>query len=179
MIFDKSRRIDWCSNRLVITGNANDIQKLKIKMGEAFTAPFTYSISRDSFSFKPKRFTNPIFAFWNLDLFSSENWQFWTQACILEGRGWDAWNVAHWGISFDVAVADGEINPTTKLVVDNKNMLEYRFRTGNQQSHKEFDLPTEGISALSDQFPELKIKLYYKYDSWSTEADLGWPIKFD
>lgn len=179
MFFDKSRKIDWCSNRLVITGNAKDLTKLKLKMGREFTAPYTYNIYRDSFSFKPKRFTNPIFAFWNLDLFTSDEWRFWTDACILEGRGWDSWNITHWGISFDVAVADNEINPTTQLIVNNQNMLEYRFRTGNQRPNSMFDTPAEGLSVLSDQFPKLNIKLYYKYNSWSEEADLSWPIKFD
>jgi hypothetical protein len=169
VFWDKSRKIEWVSNRLVISGEKRDLNRLRRKMGKAFTAPYTYNVRRDSFKFKPKHYSKPIFAFWNLGMFSANDWLFVTDAGIWEGHAWDSWNLAHWGVSLDVAVADDEINPTTSLEIASENVLVYQFKTGHLENHPLRQVPTYAIAELSSQFPSLDIELIYKREKWSED----------
>lgn len=176
MFFDKSYKLNWVSNRLEIKGNQTDLDRLKKKMGKEFTAPYTYNVKRDFFTFKSKHFSNPIFAFWNLQLFTEQTWINEVASRIAHGDAWDDFNCAWWGVPTDVAAPDYE-GSTTVLESDTPNKLVYKFRTtSGYRDSTMFDTPIRAIGELSLQHPNLDIKLMYRSSDWNQTAILSWPI---
>jgi hypothetical protein len=117
-------------------------------------------------------YSNPVFAFHNIYnhtqdgvsdeeyLKQSDHGKSTAEILSFSGNNGYDWNVRNWGTKWDVAIRHGEEYPDTELMIDTDDTLAYRFNTA-------WSPPTEAISKLSAQYPDLDFELSY-------EEETGW-----
>jgi len=154
---------NWVYNDLGITGNKEDIAKLKNQMNQPFTRIHDqWDADTNTYSQKEVLFSNPVFAFWNI--IKPTNMKAYN--AVSNGTSmdnpdnWYSWNNRNWGTKWDVAVADNEKYPETELYDEGDESLSYRFNTA-------WGCPESAIANLSSQFPSLDFNL-------SFEEETGW-----
>ena len=164
---------NWCYNSLTIEGDKKQIKAIKEQLNKPFKQ------SHDSWDKETKEmrlvetlYPNPVFAFHNIynhtqEGISDEEYlkqpdhkQPLEEALMFKGNHWYDWNVRNWGTKWDVAVSHNDEYPDTELTDESKTLLAYRFNTA-------WSPPTEAISKLSEQYPDLDFELSY-------EEETGW-----
>lgn len=175
---------NWVFNDLTVEGNPTMVQMLKDKMNQPFEVPVE-SHGDLSFNVKQVKYSNPVFAFWNIinpfdmgitaEEYATQptrselepnnpNWWADTNRLRLIDKSWYSWNITNWGTKWDVAVSDDEKYPDTELVYEDENgenlVLVYKFQTA-------WGIPEEAMITLSKQFPTLLFTL-------SFEEETGW-----
>lgn len=159
---------NWVYNSLTITGDKEQINKLKEQVGKSFTVPF------EKFDFETREYSvvytthdNPVFAFWNI-IAPTDLEEYPKQPprlrdasanSILKNLGasndWYNWNLRNWGTKWDVAN-----DSTIGTDINNPDNLVYLFDTA-------WSPPVDAIQKLSEQYPELEMEMRY-------EEEQGW-----
>ena len=157
---------NWCYNHLDITGG--DVSAIKAQLNTAFEVEHdSYNMETRQMERKLFKYSNPVFAFWNIikptDLETYHGPQpeiDLSKGISFDSDHWYDWNVRNWGTKWDVAVHQDEEYPETELTSESETSLGYRFNTA-------WSPPTEAIVALSKQYPNLEFTL-------SFEEETGW-----
>jgi len=171
---------NWVFNGLTVEGSPSSVQKLKEQMNKPITREYD---NWDSESMSMKRtievLNNPIFSFWNIiaptDMAEYIKQPNWVKDDISDerrsktGLDWYNWNCAHWGVKWDVAVADNYEYSDTELQDEQTNgentVLLYRFNTA-------WGTPDNALLELSRQFPDLLLTNEFEEEQgWGGEAE--------
>ena len=159
---------NWCYNYLSIEGSAKDISTIKAQLNTPFEVMHdNWNSETRQMEKKMYKYSKPVFAFWNivkptnLKAYNGPQPEIdLSKGVTFESDHWYDWNVRNWGTKWDVAVSDEEKYSETELTDEGKKFLSYRFNTA-------WSPPTEAITKLSEQYPDLVITL-------SFEEETGW-----
>jgi len=150
---------NWCYNSLTIEGSKELIADVKRMLNRPFVQ------SHDSWDRETGQMR--IVDNHRQDGISDEEYlkqpdhkQPLEEALMFKGNHWYDWNVRNWGTKWDVAIHDKDEYPDTELMEESETSLAYRFNTA-------WSPPTEAISKLSEQYPDLDFELSY-------EEETGW-----
>ena len=164
---------NWCYNSLTIEGSKELIADVKRILNRPFKQTHdSWNASSGKMELSDTIYSNPVFAFHNIYnhiqdgvpdeeyLKQSDFSKSTAEVLSFSGNNWYDWNVRNWGTKWDVAVRDNEEYPETELTDESETLLIYRFNTA-------WSPPTEAISKLSLQYPDLDFELSY-------EEETGW-----
>ena len=164
---------NWCYNSLTIEGSKELIADVKRMLNRPFVQSHdSWDRETGQMRIVETKYSNPVFAFHNIynhrqDGISDEEYlkqpdykQPLEEALMFKGNHWYDWNVRNWGTKWDVAIHDKDEYPDTELMEESDTSLAYRFNTA-------WSPPTEAISKLSLQYPDLDFELSY-------EEETGW-----
>lgn len=159
---------NWVYNNLKIEGNAHDIANVKAQLNKPFTHNVTPIGDLEYSTKKEIKFSNPVFAFWNIirpsDIEAYHKQPDHTlplaEAMLHKGDSWYDFNNREWGVKWDVAVSDDAKYPETELYDETNISLSYRFNTP-------WGVPDKALIKLTEQYPNLKFTL-------SFEEETGW-----
>ena len=164
---------NWCYNSLTIEGDSALIADIKRQLNKPFVQTHdSWNATTGNMELSQTQYSNPVFAFHNIynhtqDGVSEEEYlkqpdhkQPLEEALMFKGNHWYDWNVRNWGTKWDVAIHDEDKYPDTELMEESETSLAYRFNTA-------WSPPTEAISKLSEQYPDLDFELSY-------EEETGW-----
>ena len=157
---------NWCYNHLDITGG--DMSTIKAQLNTAFEVEHdSYNMETRQMERKLFKYSNPVFAFWNIikptDLETYHGPQpeiDLSKDISFDSDHWYDWNVRNWGTKWDVANRDDEKYHETELTDEGEGFISYRFNTA-------WSPPSEAIAKLSEQYPDLVFTL-------SFEEETGW-----
>lgn len=188
---------NWVYNVLTVEGSPDSVNKMKEQLSKPFTVAFENmgmgDISASGFPTKLKevKYTNPVFAFWNiinpLDMgitmeqyasqptrsnLNSNNPDWWADVQRLAqiDNSWYNWNIRNWGVKWDVANSDNNEYLDTELLSDYVNdkgnrVLIYRFNTP-------WSVPSIALIKLSTQYPDLLFNLEFEEETgWGGEVE--------
>jgi len=166
---------NWVFNNVTVEGSPSSVRLLKEQMNKPFTKENDcWNKETNVMEVTTDTYSNPIFSFWNIvaptdsvEYIKQPNW---ITADLEESRrshtglDWYTWNLNNWGTKWDVAVGDGDEYPDTELIAEEENgenlVLLYKFNTA-------WGVPTQALTKLSSQFPDLLITNEY-------EEETGW-----
>jgi hypothetical protein len=164
---------NWVYNYLDISGNEEDIAKVKAQLNKPFTKMHDqWNMKTNEMEVTETVYSNPVFAFHNIynhtqDGISDEDYIKQpdhtlpiAEAMQFKGNHWYDWNVRNWGTKWDVAVYDDKEYSDTELTEETETSLSYRFNTA-------WSPPNSAISKISSQYPNLVFTLSY-------EEETGW-----
>ena len=164
---------NWVYNSLTIDGDADSIAKIKSQLNQTFEVMHD-SWDKDTMEYSKKltKYSNPVFAFWNIikptnldAYFGPQPPHDVTKPISFDSDHWYDWNVRNWGTKWDVGVQDDEQYAETELMDESETSLSYRFNTA-------WSTPTPAILHLSAQYPEIEFNLSYEEETgWGGEIE--------
>jgi len=162
---------NWVYNSLSIEGSKELIADVKRILNRPFKKSHdSWNSQTGQMEISETAYSNPVFAFHNIynhiqDGVSDEEYLKQpdhtlpiAEAMMFKGNHWYDWNVRNWGTKWDVAIRHSEEYPETELIEEDETFLSYRFNTA-------WSPPTEAISKLSLQYPDLEIELSYQEET--------------
>jgi hypothetical protein len=174
---------NWCYNSLTIEGSKELVADVKRMLNRPFVMNHeSWNSETRNMEKQEQTYSNPIFAFHNIYNYRQDNISdevYYNQEIksrdlnrdtdqimadiineLATGNSWYDWNTRNWGTKWDVAVADNDEYPDTEITDESVGFISYRFNTA-------WAPPTQAISKLSEQYPDLDFELSY-------EEETGW-----
>jgi Ferredoxin-like domain in Api92-like protein len=189
---------NWVYNTVTIQGPKSEIDYIKDRLNSPFTlAQETFGMGDISSSGFPTKiqqvkYSNPVFAFFNIHSYKDEgitdeeyacqpnrdavdmtdpNWFAKSIEFAKTQKDWYSWNNSNWGTKWDVAVRDGEEYSNTELLEHNisdgdDNWLVYKYETA-------WSPAVTILEKLSHLVPNSLITLEYEEEQgWGGELEI-------
>ena len=186
---------NWVYNTLTIQGPKDEIDSIKERLNRPFTlAQETYGMGDISSSGFPTKFievkySNPVFAFFNIHSYKDEgitdeeyaqqparvdtsapDWFAKSVEFAKTQKDWYSWNNSNWGTKWDVAVRDEDEYPETELIEykseGEDNWVIYKYNTA-------WSPAVTILEKLSNLVPNCLLTLEYEEETgWGGELEI-------
>jgi len=160
---------NWVFNHLSVEGSEEAVKKVK----DQLNAPFTRKTRNHKDEIEEVKYSNPIFAFWNIvrpPADKLEEYEGVHGYANGEKQGhteynWYNFNNREWGTKWEVAVSDEQKYAETEMTTDEETCIAYRFDTA-------WSPPLPVIAKLAEQNPDVVITIRYEEEQgWGGEIE--------
>ena len=154
---------EWVTNGVYLESAPEEIAFIKSRLNRPFERrERSHATSSDTRTeTRIRRYSNPVFAFWNISNPLEEYLDSATNKIVGAdiSREFDSdWYLKEWGTTSDVAVYDDQEFPTTLLNVESEMKLAYQFDTA-------WSPCPLMICTLAIQYPNLEIVYDYEFST--------------